>query len=337
MQWVKVRLADPGTPEGYDDGIDVGPGAGLDKVKISAEWIDDLAFGRPYTVSRPAAALNPDTGGSELTNGVVIPPTRYTTAGEVQGQVAYWEGDAPVSVTVDLGSEETIRAVRVTSHQPNAQFGHAGTITATGLAADGTPTSLGVIQHDDIWSPPGDHLDWGYWLSEDHDNLPAKGRLAYGYWLVLETPATAQQVRLDMLPVAGHGLGLSEVQVFSSVSVTDWPDREVDLGGTVTAVAPSDEPTVGAGPRRLAVAPNPANPGTYISYDLPRDTRVTMRLIDVRGLVVRTLVDGWRPAGAHRAYWDGRDEAGRSSASGIYLVVAEWQGTRSVGRITLVR
>jgi hypothetical protein len=131
-------------------------------------------------------------------------------------------------------------------------------------------------------------------------------------------------------------VGLSEIQVFSAVSVSDWPDREIDLGGVATAVGPG-EPLTSVRLRDLAVAPNPANPGTYISYDLPGATRVVLRLVDVRGRLVRTLVDGWRPAGSHRAFWDGRDEGGRSAASGVYLAVGEWQGVRSVGRVTLVR
>ncbi len=336
MKWVRMRLAETGTPEGYDDGTDVGPGARHDKVQIAADWLDDLAFGRPYTVSRPAAAINPDTDGSELTDGVIIPPTPYMTSSLVQGQAAYWEGDAPLTMTVDLGSEQTVHALRVTSHQPDAQFGHAGTIAAFGLDNGGAATSLGVIQHDDIWSPAGDHLDWGYSRSGDFADLPAQGRLAHGYWLVLDTPVTASQIRLDILPLAGHGVGLSEVQVFSAVSVTDWPDREVDLGGTVSAVGPDATPAFIARPQ-LSVTPNPANPGTVIGYDIPLASRATLRIVDVRGRLVRTLIDGWRPAGAHRAFWDGRDDSGRAAASGVYLAVGEWLNERTVGRVTLVR
>ncbi len=69
---------------------------------------------------------------------------------------------------------------------------------------------------------------------------------------------------------------------------------------------------------------------------LLRATHVTMRIIDLRGRVVRILSDGWRPAGAHRAFWDGRDDGGRAAASGVYLAVGEWAHGRSVGSITLV-
>ncbi|MEZ4388810.1 MAG: FlgD immunoglobulin-like domain containing protein [Candidatus Krumholzibacteriia bacterium] len=331
-----MRPADGPVAEGYDDGVDVGPGDALDKIRITGRWEDDVALGRPHTVSRASAPENPDTGGAELTDGVVIPPTTYRTSTYVQGQVAYWAGDDPLVITVDLGAEQPVQAIRVTSHQPDLVYGHAGTIAAVAVAADGSSTQLGVIQHDDVFSPPGDHLDWGYWRSGDYADLPAEGRLAYGYWLVLDAPVPARELRLAVLPLAGHGVGLSEIQAFSSVVVSDWPDHDVDLGGGAVSV-PQDDPRVPAAPTRLGVAPNPANPGTVISYDVPRATRVVMRVVDVRGRVVRTLVDGWRPAGAHRAFWDGRDGDGREAASGVYLAVCEGEGWRVVGAVTLVR
>lgn len=89
--------------------------------------------------------------------------------------------------------------------------------------------------------------------------------------------------------------------------------------------------------RNLSVTPNPANPGTVIGYELTQATHIKLRIVDVRGRVVRTLIDGWRPTGTHRAFWDGRDEDGRTAASGRYLAVGEWTGMRSIGSITLVR
>ncbi len=336
MEWVRVRPADGASAAGYGDGQDVGPAYGLDKVKIDADWTDDVALGRSYTVSRPSAAFNPDAGGAELTDGVVIPPTDESGTSRVQGQAAYWDGDAPVAVVVDLGGPQTVAAVRVTSHQPNAQYGHAGTVAVSALDGADNPTALGVIQHDDVWSPPGDHLDWGYGRAENFPDLPAGDRLAHGFWLVLDQPVTADKLRFDMLPLAGRGLGLSEIQAFSAVTVSDWPDREVDLGAGGASPSPGpDVPT--ARSLTLAVAPNPANPGTHVTYELSRAAEVTLRVVDVRGRVVRTLAAGVRPAGTHRAYWDGRDDAGRAAGSGLYLVVGEWAGGRAVGRVTLVK
>ncbi len=65
--------------------------------------------------------------------------------------------------------------------------------------------------------------------------------------------------------------------------------------------------------------PNPFNPTTTIAFDLARRGHVVLRVYDVSGRVVRTLVDGVQDAGTHRATWDGRDDRGARVASGVYL------------------
>ena len=65
--------------------------------------------------------------------------------------------------------------------------------------------------------------------------------------------------------------------------------------------------------------PNPFNPRTTIRYSLSAPEHVDLRIHDLRGRVVRTLVAAQRPAGWHRAVWDGRDDAGRRVASGVYF------------------
>ncbi len=65
--------------------------------------------------------------------------------------------------------------------------------------------------------------------------------------------------------------------------------------------------------------PNPFNPRTTIRFALPRAQEVTLRIFDVQGKLVRTLVDGAQTAGAHEAVWEGRDDRGGQVPSGTYL------------------
>ena len=46
---------------------------------------------------------------------------------------------------------------------------------------------------------------------------------------------------------------------------------------------------------------------------------MTLRVYDVAGHLVRTLVDAQRSPGTYEARWDGRDERGRGVASGVYF------------------
>ena len=65
--------------------------------------------------------------------------------------------------------------------------------------------------------------------------------------------------------------------------------------------------------------PNPFNPTTQIRFDLPAAGRVELKVYDILGHEVRTLVDGIRPAGSYSVTWDGRDATGKTVSSGIYL------------------
>jgi hypothetical protein len=65
--------------------------------------------------------------------------------------------------------------------------------------------------------------------------------------------------------------------------------------------------------------PNPFGPGTTIGYVLDRAGPVRLSIHDVRGTVVRTLLEQIQPAGSHRVQWDGRNDAGHPVASGVYF------------------
>ncbi len=75
-------------------------------------------------------------------------------------------------------------------------------------------------------------------------------------------------------------------------------------------------------PRRLDLAPNypnPFNPSTRLTFTLPRQGRVSLRIYDPAGRLVRTLVEGELPAGVQQVTWNGRDAAGRSVGAGVYF------------------
>ena len=65
--------------------------------------------------------------------------------------------------------------------------------------------------------------------------------------------------------------------------------------------------------------PNPFNPSTRIDYYLPRETLVTMSIYDVRGALVRTLVDEPVGVGHHSLVWEGKDNNGNRVGSGVYF------------------
>ncbi|MBU2501974.1 S8 family serine peptidase [bacterium] len=84
--------------------------------------------------------------------------------------------------------------------------------------------------------------------------------------------------------------------------------------------------------------PNPFNPMTTLAFDLPRTAAVRLEVYDMRGKLVRTLLDGVRmEAGRHEAVWRGDDQAGRPVAGGVYFYRMRADDFESVRRMTLVK
>ena len=66
--------------------------------------------------------------------------------------------------------------------------------------------------------------------------------------------------------------------------------------------------------------PNPFNPSTTIPYSLPKPEKVMIQVLDVRGTVIRTLVDAIVDAGYHEVVWDGRNTTSEPLPSGVYII-----------------
>ncbi|MGH2570750.1 MAG: FlgD immunoglobulin-like domain containing protein [bacterium] len=89
--------------------------------------------------------------------------------------------------------------------------------------------------------------------------------------------------------------------------------------------------------RLLPSRPNPASFSATIPFELPSGGPVHLAVFDVRGALVRTLVDGPRGPGAQAAVWDGRDDAGRRVASGMYFCRLRAAGVEDSRRIVWLR
>jgi hypothetical protein len=82
--------------------------------------------------------------------------------------------------------------------------------------------------------------------------------------------------------------------------------------------------------------PNPCNPSTIISFDLPVPAPTTLALYNVLGQEIARLVDSRLSAGHHVVNWDGRNALGQPVASGVYfyrLTSADFTRTRKMALV----
>ncbi len=86
--------------------------------------------------------------------------------------------------------------------------------------------------------------------------------------------------------------------------------------------------------------PNPFNPDTRIQFKL-RSGRLplhtTLRIYNVRGQLVRTLLDEERTGGDYSVLWDGRDKSGDEVSSGIYFCRLSAGSSSQVKKMVLLK
>ena len=215
MNWVRMSLAQ-GSKPGYSDGQDVGPGAA--PARAIYHWGTNVAKGKTYTLEGKTSDKNPDAG-NDLTDGIIAPPEEYVSVKWMPTNVIFEQDVSPVA-TIDLGTAQTVAAVRVHAGQEGGfHLAYPDLITVE-VSTDGkTFTRAGSAPHNQVFDPPADHADWELKDSAKYEGLPAGGRLAYAYRILFAQPLPVRYVRVTCSCRKGWGVLLSEIQVFDQVTV----------------------------------------------------------------------------------------------------------------------
>lgn len=95
--------------------------------------------------------------------------------------------------------------------------------------------------------------------------------------------------------------------------------------------------TPDAGVFSLTNYPNPFNPVTKIEYNLPQAGRLTMKIYNIRGELVRNLIDEERPAGNDHVMWAGKTDSGAEVSSGVYFCEVNAGGEVLVQKMALIK
>lgn len=124
--------------------------------------------------------------------------------------------------------------------------------------------------------------DWGFSIGQTMDN---------GYIITGRTD-----------PYGPIGYNLWLIKVASDIT---------QIGGDFTAIINEYH--------LLQNSPNPFNPTTTISYQLPVGGKAELSIFNLLGQQIRTIVNSDQPVGEHQVQWDGRDDLGKQVSSGIYF------------------
>jgi len=253
--------------------------------------------------------------------------------------------DGPVTVTVTVDR----------SKMPQGKCHDTGTITVTNYynfhkkyitvkirKAPATPSNLHITN-----TTGKPHLDWNDAYLADHYTVERKPQT--GTFSVIATNITSSEYTDQEVIMMGQGPG-TEIFTYRVKAYNEYNDPS-DYSNT------ADTPTEGVSPDGRQIGfddriiqsnvpdeyglsqnyPNPANPSTTIIFQTLRDGHVLLRIFNLQGRLVRTLVDGNIKAGFHKVLWDGRDSSGRSLSSGIYIYRLDVAGKVFVKKLTLMK
>ena len=125
---------------------------------------------------------------------------------------------------------------------------------------------------------------------------------------------------------------------FYRIAAVDHAGNVGDYSATVEAVVLSID--VDQTPEVFALHqnnPNPFNPTTQISYDLPEDALVNVTIYDITGRAIRSLVNGSQTAGYRSIIWDATNNLGESVSAGMYVYIIQAGEFRQTKKMVLLK
>lgn len=137
-----------------------------------------------------------------------------------------------------------------------------------------------------------------------------------------------------------------DIEVESATTYWYWLES-VDMDGTVETFGPvclttgnpgqdDDQPIVVA-TRLLNNYPNPFAPSTTISFSLTKQMNASLRIYNVKGQLIKSLVNADMASGTHDVTWDGTNEQGLKVPSGIYFCNFETPEYRTTQKLILTK
>jgi len=173
------------------------------------------------------------------------------------------------------------------------------------------------------------------------------------------SPTRREFTEISMLDCGGF-LYRERIPAQSSISTVEYYIKAEDKMGNISYDPPNapdsvfgflvdvnvgigdDPPFMPLLPKAFSLAqnyPNPFNPSTTIAYSIPAGeaVHVDLKIYDLRGQLVRSLIAGEKEPGQYSAHWDGRDNKGREVGSGVYLYRIESESFTSTRKMTVLR
>jgi agmatine deiminase len=134
------------------------------------------------------------------------------------------------------------------------------------------------------------------------------------YTLDGSEPSEESSIYIEPIPIETSA-------VVKAMALADryLPSEVISVEYVIKDVGITGDEVSGAETKLVSAYPNPFNPGTNISFELARPAHVEISIYNIKGHVLKNLIDDFYPHGNHVHYWDGTDNSGKEVAAGVYF------------------
>ncbi len=246
------------------------------------------------------------------------------------GNITQWQWDTDGDGTIDAEGPD-----------PEILYQHDGIYDVVLKITDGTYTDslrleafIEVIANESpqivdfspvdtlITIQEGEEVQFSVNATDDH------GILHYSWWLDGDDVGIPLTSWIHSFDESGEFMVACRVSDNQFSTETNW---------LVEVTTSLDDPTIPSETCILGAWPNPFNPTTTISFSIPKDDKVELKVYNIKGQLVKTLVDDHLEAGTHKAVWDGDNKYGKKVSSGIYLYRLESCGKSKAQKMLLLK
>lgn len=166
--------------------------------------------------------------------------------------------------------------------------------------------------------------------------------------LLREWNNTGSEWVLNYIPTYGNNFtislkgldGVVYLAFYGESTVTANGDNDLMIDNLEIRVEPvsnADDFQSPAADLLLTNYPNPFHAETTIHYQLKEMQQVKIGIYNLKGQLVRALVDESKPGGRHEVFWDGKDQAGNQVGSGCYYYKMQTGKYSSTGKMILLK
>ncbi len=270
-------------------------------------------------------------------------------------------GEATIKITAlgfadgaKITFSHTVEGAAMVDGHPEMDMQNVYTLTATGLgsavvtvtASDGMAAVEVTVQFDEqvpielssfVGSVVEDRVVLNWATASQTNNA--------GFRVLRSTDGETYEVVSELIAGAGTTDQLMDYMFedtsLPAAEIVYYVLEQVDLDGTINRSNPI-EVLLGARftlPTEFASAvyPNPFNPRTTISYDLPAEADVSIVIYDAIGQEIRHLVSRHYTAGRYSVQWDAKDFMGRSVGSGVYIAKIKAGPNTAIQKMLLLK